>query len=189
MVLWWCEPHDITETSHWAQWRPKSPASRLFLNRLFRYRSKETSKFRVACLYKASNAENVSLWWHHNVIVALWEFWCFFFCCSSEQIVEETIPLWWFFNTHSLNGFRVSSIFVFCGLLFSRQLSHRTYVGYRLFPIRSTDIIQNNRWDLVKYRGMSRVHRTISTNQVSLNWFTRNSSQDIRYKWLEKMVE
>ena len=40
------------------------------LNRLFRRRSKKTSKFRVTVgefpAQKASNAENVSIWWHHH---------------------------------------------------------------------------------------------------------------------------
>ena len=48
------------------------------LNRLFRHRLKKTSKLRVTGLYagnspgefpaqRASNAENVSIWWHHHV--------------------------------------------------------------------------------------------------------------------------
>ena len=41
------------------------------LNRLFRRRSKKTSKFRVTglCVGKqmVSNAENVSIWWRHHV--------------------------------------------------------------------------------------------------------------------------
>ena len=50
-----------------------------FLNRLFRHRSKKTSKLSVTCLcagnspeagefpaQMASNAENVSIWWRHN---------------------------------------------------------------------------------------------------------------------------
>ena len=49
------------------------------LNRLFRYRSKETSKFHIICLCegnsrvtseflapRCSNAENVSIWWRHH---------------------------------------------------------------------------------------------------------------------------
>ena len=54
-----------------------------FLNRLFRHKSKKTSKLRVTGLYAgnspeagefpaqmASNAENVSIWWrHHQVLV------------------------------------------------------------------------------------------------------------------------
>ena len=55
------------------------------LNRLFRPRSKKTSKFRVTGLCSgnspgtgefpaqmASNAENVSIWWRHHVIVTKW---------------------------------------------------------------------------------------------------------------------
>ena len=50
------------------------------VNRLFRRRSKKTSKLRVTGLWKenspvtgefpaqrASNAENVSIWWHHHI--------------------------------------------------------------------------------------------------------------------------
>ena len=53
-----------------------------FLNRLFRHRSKKTSKLRVTGLcvgnspgtgefptQMASNAENVSIWWRHHVLV------------------------------------------------------------------------------------------------------------------------
>ena len=39
-------------TSYWARWRLKSPASRFcLLNRLFRHRSKKTSKLRVTGLF------------------------------------------------------------------------------------------------------------------------------------------
>ena len=79
----------MTEASHGAlvQWRHNgrdgvSNLGRLggFLNRLFRRRSKKTSKFRVTGLcegnspvtgefpsQRASNAENVSSWWRHHV--------------------------------------------------------------------------------------------------------------------------
>ena len=53
------------------------------LNRLFRRRSKKTSKLRVSGLCvgtspvtgdfpakRASNAENLSIWWHHHVVSA-----------------------------------------------------------------------------------------------------------------------
>ena len=67
------------------QWRHNergcvsSPASRLFTRHLFRRRSKKASKFRVTGLceenspatgefpaQRASNAENVSIWWRHH---------------------------------------------------------------------------------------------------------------------------
>ena len=40
------------------------------LNRLFRRRLKKTSKFHVTglCAQMVSDAENISLWWHHHVI-------------------------------------------------------------------------------------------------------------------------
>ena len=69
---------NITATSQWARWHLKSPASRCFLNRLFRRTSKKTSKLRVTGLcarnspvtgefaaQKASNTGNVSIWWRH----------------------------------------------------------------------------------------------------------------------------
>ena len=72
-------PQLITITSHWARWRLKAPASRLF-TRLFRRRSKKTTK-RVTGFCEgnspvigelpaqgASNAENVSIWWRHRVL-------------------------------------------------------------------------------------------------------------------------
>ena len=72
---------NITVTSYWARWRLKSPAAPFFLNRLFRSRSNKTSKLRVTCLcvgnspgtgefhtQRASNAENVSIWWRHHEV-------------------------------------------------------------------------------------------------------------------------
>ena len=68
---------NIIMTSWWAPWRLISPASRL-LNRLFRRRSKKTSKLRITSFcagnspvtgaQMASNAENVSICWRHHVI-------------------------------------------------------------------------------------------------------------------------
>ena len=70
---------NITLTSQWAWWRLKSSVLRLVTQRLFRRRSKTTSKLRVTGLcagnspltgefpaQKASNAENVSIWWRHH---------------------------------------------------------------------------------------------------------------------------
>ena len=63
------------------RWRLKSPAPRCLLNGLFRRRSKKTSTLCVIGLcegnspvtgefpaQKASNAENVSVWWRHHII-------------------------------------------------------------------------------------------------------------------------
>ena len=46
------------------------------LNRLFRRRAKITSKLRVTglCAQRASNAENVSIWWrHHALDTCFWQ--------------------------------------------------------------------------------------------------------------------
>ena len=69
----------ITVTSQWARWRLKSPASRLFTLPLIQAQIKKTSKLRVIGLcagnspvtgefpaQRASNAENVSIWWRHH---------------------------------------------------------------------------------------------------------------------------
>ena len=69
----------ITMTYQWAQWHLKSPVSRFLLNRLFRHIWKKTSKLHVTGLcvgnspvtgefppQRASNAENVSIRWHHH---------------------------------------------------------------------------------------------------------------------------
>ena len=63
------------------------------LNRLFRRRSKKTSKLRVTGLcagnspetgefpaQMASNAENVSIWWRHHVYVGMWASVCVLKC-------------------------------------------------------------------------------------------------------------
>ena len=70
-ILQWCHNERDDVLNH----RPLD----CLLNRLFRYRSKKTSKLRVTGLcegnsqvtgefpaQRASNAENVSIWWRHN---------------------------------------------------------------------------------------------------------------------------
>ena len=72
-------PKTITVTSHWPSWRLKSPALNYLCNRLFKLTSKKTSKPALLALcegnspvtsefpsHRASNAENVSIWWRHN---------------------------------------------------------------------------------------------------------------------------
>ena len=67
-------------------------------NRLFRHRSKKTSKLCVTGLcegnspvpgelpaQRASNAENVSIWWHHHAIS---------WCSAFVRIVEILITCW-----------------------------------------------------------------------------------------------
>ena len=68
------------------RWRLQSPASHCLFNRLFRRRSKKTSKLRITgpCAgnspvtgefpaQKANSAENVSICWrHHGIDVSLW---------------------------------------------------------------------------------------------------------------------
>ena len=70
----------ITMTSYWVRLRLESPASRLFIQPLNQAQIKENIKFRVTGLcslnspvtgespiQRASNAENVSIWWSHDV--------------------------------------------------------------------------------------------------------------------------
>ena len=67
-------------TSRWAWWRLRSPASRLFTQLDIQAQIKENTKLRVTgrCAVnspvtgefpaqRASNAENVSIWWRHRV--------------------------------------------------------------------------------------------------------------------------
>ena len=71
--------YDITMTSSWARWGLNHPCLDCFLNCLFRLWSKKTSNLRVTGLcegnspvtgefptQRASNAENVSIWWRHH---------------------------------------------------------------------------------------------------------------------------
>ena len=87
------------------------------LNRLFRCRSKKTSKFRVTGLcagnspvtgefpaQMASSAENVSVWWRHHLPVLTWIPWCSKFhrmthsneLLHGNRILVSTLstPLW-----------------------------------------------------------------------------------------------
>ena len=71
--------HHISMTSYWARWRLKSPASRLFTQPFIQAQIKESIKAprhwplwgeftgdRSIPRTKASNAENVSIWWCHH---------------------------------------------------------------------------------------------------------------------------
>ena len=79
------------------------------LNRLFRSRSKKTSKLRVTGLctgnslgtgefptQMASNAENVSIWWRHHVLILLestgWYLWYLISCSFLTLVCVKTIP-------------------------------------------------------------------------------------------------
>ena len=86
------------------QWRHKGHDSvsnhRRFdclLNRLFRRKSKKTSKLRVTGVFagnspvtgefptqKASNAENVSIWWRHHAKVT-------FYCIQQKKNIGHTV--------------------------------------------------------------------------------------------------
>ena len=81
----------ITVTSQWVQWLLKSPASRF----------KETPKLRVTGLcegnplltgrfssQKASDTENVSIWWRHHV----------WFYSSSQQRSKATTNIEWHYK-------------------------------------------------------------------------------------------
>ena len=98
-------PPGITVTSSWARWRLNSPASRLF-----RCRSKKTSKLRVTGLCArnspvtgefpaqlASNAENVSIWWRHHVVS---NFLIYGYVSTRSRIVAEIDIVRVFFLIH-----------------------------------------------------------------------------------------
>ena len=65
-----------TVTSKWARWRLKSPASRLFAHPFIQAQIKENIKAprrhwplwggSTVTSQRASNAENVSIWWRHH---------------------------------------------------------------------------------------------------------------------------
>ena len=74
----WSWPSTFTMTSWWARWRLKSPASRLFTQNFVQAQIKNP-KLRVTGFcegnspstgdfpaQRASNAENVSIWWRHH---------------------------------------------------------------------------------------------------------------------------
>ena len=75
------------------------------LNLLFRRRSKKTSKLRVTGLcagnspwtgefpaQKASNAENVSIWWRHHVI-DLYQYWFMWWLTESSHYLNQFTPI------------------------------------------------------------------------------------------------
>ena len=72
----------ITMMSEWRQWRLKSPVSRLFAQPFVQVQMKENIKASLAFVrgihrhltggfpsQRASNAENVSIWWRHVHVV------------------------------------------------------------------------------------------------------------------------
>ena len=79
-ILW----YSITVTSIWARWRLNQQSHDCLLNRLFRRRSKKTSKLRITGLWAGnspvtgefpaqmvSHAENISIWWRHHAHVIM----------------------------------------------------------------------------------------------------------------------
>ena len=72
--------HIITVMSHWALWRLKSQTSWLFAQPFVQTHIKENIKASSHCFLwrgslgdgfpskRTSNAENVSIWWHHHII-------------------------------------------------------------------------------------------------------------------------
>ena len=91
----WHERHFVSNVIHPLQWRHKgrdgvsNPQPHdCLLNRLFRHRSNKTPKLRVTGLcagnssgngefpaQMASNAENVSIWWRHHVVMERNAYW------------------------------------------------------------------------------------------------------------------
>ena len=73
----WSDEETDCERKNSLQWCHNEPDGvskyrclNCLLNRLFKRRSKKTSKFCFTGLCKrASNAENVSIWWRHRVII------------------------------------------------------------------------------------------------------------------------
>ena len=111
-----------TPISRWAlRWRHNGPDSvsnhqphHCLLNRLFRRRSKKTSKLRVTGLcvgnspgtggfpaQMASNAENVSIWWrlHRSVFSNHFEIWQ-----AARQHCRSTYQIWKQFEHYNLTG-------------------------------------------------------------------------------------
>ena len=79
-----------------------------FLNRLFRRRSKKTSKLRVAGLcaenspgtgefpaQKASNAENISIWWRHHGTNYGLVYWRIYTSLGIGELKDIWGPLWY----------------------------------------------------------------------------------------------
>ena len=65
------------------------------LNRLFRRRSRKTSKLRVTSEFPAqmtSNVENVSIWWRNNGILQIW--WCTS-AIAFDIYIYIYILYWW----------------------------------------------------------------------------------------------
>ena len=102
----------ITMSSWWAQWRLKSPASRLFTQALNQAQIKENIKAprhwplwgefngdRWIPAQRASNAENVSIWWRHHHR-----------CHDYDLGMKNEVGLYFHFHirsTRGLDGFKV----------------------------------------------------------------------------------
>ena len=94
---------NITVASQWVRWRLKSPASRLFTQSIIR-KSKKTAKLRATGLWagnspvtgefpaqRASNAENVSIWWRHHEHG--WTSWLYLRSAFAPQLMICRDPL------------------------------------------------------------------------------------------------
>ena len=104
--------HIITSTSWWPRWRLKSPASRLFTQSFIRAQTKESIKAPrhwPLCgeltgtgefpAQRASNAENVSIWWRRHAVMRpyLPIFLCMFLFNFDKIFVQGPVgqSVWW----------------------------------------------------------------------------------------------
>ena len=116
-----CQPVLVETWNPWARWHLKSRRLDYLLNRLFRRRSKKTSKLRVTGLcegkspvtgefpvQRGSNAENVSIWWRHA---------CVYFYVGMSNMARSN-SIW--IHVPYLIDIRVTD-FLFCVLFRSRK--------------------------------------------------------------------
>ena len=159
------------------------------LNRLFRRRSKKTSKIRVTGLCEgnspvtgefpaqmASNAENVFIWWRHHVPVMSWKYGKAEYICLGYLLPFRTGP-----GTYFINEFPIVIRFALTKILMKwphQSIAHGTItvtLPWRVLKCSEMAVTERN---YTKFFIGSRS----TVNTVNVTWAT-GETYDLQNIW------
>ena len=162
---------DIAMTSWWVRWRLKSPASRLFPNPFVQAQIKVLCHWPVTSEFpaqRASNAENVSIWWRHHAKLFLAN-------DITRQILRNLVvtdvdcfPLWHDRWLMALSSVRRCCRCGKCLYDLQSRYNECTYPGSILHGLHC-QMFNHERWIRGSSRGLWRLCPTISVLQTSSN--------------------